>query len=176
MVTRSCRLVTAFAVLSLTGCATLFSGSKDTVSIDSTPQGATVLIDGIEMGRTPVSFPLKRPGLGTKTVELRMNGYETRRFDLQSEFNLVSVLNFTNPLGWGIDVLTGSIKKYDPKNYSITMQRSRAGLAEKLRVDHVVATYELPTDAVGKFIIPEGAEGKKVAVVDVLTGEAIILQ
>jgi hypothetical protein len=176
MVAKSCKFITAFAVLSLTGCATLFSGTRDTITVDSTPQGATVLIDGLEMGRTPATFPLKRPGLGTKTVELRMAGYETRRFELQSDFNLVSILNLTNPLAWGVDVLTGSIKKYDPKNYSITMQRSRTSMAEQLRVDHVVMTYELPTDAEGKFIIPAGAEGKKVAVVDVVTGEAIILQ
>ena len=168
--------VIALAALSLGGCATLFTGTRDTITIDSNPSGASVLIDGIEMGRTPATFPLKRPGLGSKTVMLRMEGYEPRTFELQSDFNLVSVLNLTNPLAWGVDILTGAVKTYSPKNYTITMERSRRAMAQEFGVDEVVLLGELTTNLMGEIVIPAELEGKEIAVVDPVLQQVVILR
>ena len=52
-------LAIAFVMFLLSGCATLFKGSKETIHANSTPQGAEVFIDGVSYGLTPISFKLK---------------------------------------------------------------------------------------------------------------------
>lgn len=172
------RAITLLGVLLLSssGCATLFSGSKESVSINSDPSGATILIDGIEMGRTPATLHVRRAGLGSKTVTLRMPGYQDRSFVLQSTFNAVSLVNVFFWPGFIVDALTGSITKYDPKTYTTTMDRERNAMAEKLGVDHIVYVGELASDITGNLIVPAGAEGLSIAVVDPLLRQAVLLR
>ncbi len=42
------------------GCATIFSGSKQEIKLNSTPTGATVYINGSEEGTTPIKVNLKK--------------------------------------------------------------------------------------------------------------------
>lgn len=53
------------AVVFASGCATVEKGRTQRVTVESLPSGATVLVDGREAGRTPVSLHLSR-----------MNGYQ----------------------------------------------------------------------------------------------------
>ena len=134
------------------------------------------MIDGLEMGRTPATFNLRRPGLSGKNVTLRLAGYEDRNFALQSSFNTVSLINILFWPGFIVDVATGSIMKYSPTTYSMTMEQARGAMARELGVDHVVLMSELSTDLTGAFVIPEGAEGIKIAVLDMLNREAVVLK
>ena len=43
-----------------TSCATIFTGSKQTVQIKSFPEGAKIEVDGIERGVTPAPIKLKK--------------------------------------------------------------------------------------------------------------------
>lgn len=103
-------------------CATLFTGTRDSIVINSNVKGAKVQIDGIDQGTTGSTFQVKR-SLNDKMVTIKAEGYETKTFPLQSSFNVVSILNFTNPLGWAVDLLTGAAKKYDPKAYNIELEK-----------------------------------------------------
>jgi hypothetical protein len=138
MKTRNLLVLALFTSL-LTSCATIFTGTKDVISFDSEPKGAMVYIDGLEVCRTPCRTPVKR-SLEGKQVELSLDGYETRVILLDTKFNLVSVLNLGNILGWGIDALTGTIMRYDRKNYKVELQKSKRVSyyfenAEKIEVD-----------------------------------------
>ena len=115
-------VLTAFAVTS-TGCATLFTGSSDNIVFESSPPGAEVLIDGLVVGRTPATVSVKRPGLGDKQVTFRMEGYDPVTFTLSKGFNTVAVLNLASVVGWGIDILSGSVMKYDKRVYNVDMSR-----------------------------------------------------
>ncbi|HEX8322090.1 PEGA domain-containing protein [Longimicrobium sp.] len=157
--------------LALNACATLFTGTKDTINFNSNPAGATVLIDGIEVGKTPITVPVKR-SLSGKTVILRMAGYQDRTFELSQEFNVVSVLNLASILGWGIDAATGSIMKYDRKDYQMDLER-RTSMAQQLGVQHVVLMDELARDAEGNSIIPQ-VFGGSIAIVDTQTQQVIV--
>ena len=61
------------------------------VRIDSTPSGATLVMDGAIVGSTPAQFP--RPSAGARTLELRLDGYgrESVRVaaDSPAELNVV---------------------------------------------------------------------------------------
>lgn len=164
------------AALALSGCATLFSGTRQNVHIASDPPGATILVDGLEQGVTPTTLRLKKPGLDDTEVTLRMAGYADRTFSLQSEFDMISLLNVFFWPGFLVDAVSGAIQEYDPQSYALTLERSRAGLAASLGVDHVVMEGELARDAAGRMVVPAGAGGLRIAVVDPVTGRAVVLR
>jgi hypothetical protein len=111
-------------VIVLSGCATLLTGTKDTISFNSTPDGAIVYKDGLELCLTPCRVPVKR-SLTREDIEFRLDGYETRLFTLDKEFNIVSIVNLGSVFGWAIDAATGSIMKYDRKSYDLIMKPER---------------------------------------------------
>lgn len=114
-------LITMFL---MTSCATIFTGTKDTIRFDSKPQGAKVYIDGIEICKTPCTSEVKR-SLSDKLAEVKLDGYQTRVIKLDREFNVISVINLTNLVGWGVDALTGSLMKYDKKSYDVKLERQK---------------------------------------------------
>lgn len=122
-------LVAILAVgFSTTGCATLFSGSSDTISFTSDPSGAEVVMGGIVQGRTPLTIPVKRAGFGNQTVTLRMDGYDPVTFQLQDGFNTITLLNVFVPIGFVVDAVTGSITKYTRSSYNVDMDRGSVAL------------------------------------------------
>ena len=69
-------------------------------------------------------------------VEFKLKDYETRIITLSKSFNIVSVLNLADVIGWGIDALTGSIMKYDQKLYNIELDKKLSSLnPETIEID-----------------------------------------
>ena len=118
---RITQLLSIIGLTFLTSCATLFTGTKQTVQINSYPSGAKVQVDGIDRGKTPAVIKLKKGNDG-QVVTLKKDEYETRTFQPETTFNTVSVLNFFSLLGWGIDAVSGALWKYDPKFYEIELE------------------------------------------------------
>lgn len=135
-------IVTAFA---MSGCATLFTGSSDNIVFESEPAGAEILIDGLVVGRTPATVSVKRPGLGDKMVTLRMDGYSPVTFTLSKSFNTVAILNLASVVGWGIDILTGSVMRYDKQYYEADMSRGTVALS----------LQELEQTEDGAYVLPD---------------------
>lgn len=136
--------------LTVGGCATMFSGTSDTITFESEPSGALVVIDGVDRGRTPFSTSVGRD-IGGADVLYRLEGYETRSFELGQEFNTTAIWGiFCFPLCPIVDVLTGAIMKYDPVLYSQQLDRRDTGVLEEiLEVDEVIFEGDLERDAFG---------------------------
>jgi hypothetical protein len=119
------KIILSFTMASflMTSCATIFTGTKDRISFNSTPSGAIIYKDGVEQCKTPCSIKVKR-SISDTDMEIKLDGYETMLITLDKEFNIVSVLNLGNLLGWGIDAVTGSVMKYDRKAYDLTLSKS----------------------------------------------------
>lgn len=115
-------IIVIASTLFMTSCATIFTGTKDTIRFDSTPQGAKVYIDGLEVCETPCTTQVKR-SLSDELAEIKLDGYETPVITLDKEFNAVSVINLGFLIGWGIDAATGSLMKYDRKGYDIELEK-----------------------------------------------------
>lgn len=123
------------ALFLMTGCATIFTGTKDRIAFTSTPSGATIYKDGVEICTTPCNYKVKR-SLNDTEVEFKLDGYETRLITLDKEFNLVSIINLGNLFGWGIDALSGAVMKYDRKAYDIKLtQEKSASIVQPSRID-----------------------------------------
>ncbi len=173
---RSLSLLTAaVSVGLLCNCATIISGTSQMVRIDSDPQGATILVDGLSMGKTPATIALQRPGFSNKTVTLRQDGYADSTFLLQKSFNGVSVLNLLLTLWpFAIDLATGAFMSYDPAGYTIELKKKRVEISDQLGVEKVVFAHELAKDEQGNLIVPAADENKKVAVVDVEKQQVVV--
>jgi hypothetical protein len=116
-------IVVSIVSLFMTSCATIFTGTKDRITFNSTPAGATIYKNGVEQCKTPCTLNVKR-SLNDTDIEYKLDGYETKLITLDKEFNVVSVINLGNLLGWGIDALSGAIMKYDQKVYDITLSKN----------------------------------------------------
>ena len=81
-------VVMTTASLLMTSCATVFTGTKDRITFNSTPTGATIYKDGVEQCKTPCTIRVKR-SIGDTDIEYKLDGYETRLNTPDKEFNIV---------------------------------------------------------------------------------------
>ena len=100
-------------------CATLFTGFRDELVINSYPQGAEVTLNGKLKGMTPLKFKLKR-SLFSKEIVITKDRFETEHFYLEKNFNTKCLFNlYIGTLPVALDVLSGSILRYDPGFYNV---------------------------------------------------------
>lgn len=136
-------LLLACLIPGSTGCATIISGPKQTLRFRSQPPGATVTVDGHELGRTPLTTKLGRWKGGP--VRFEFEGYESRYVSFHREFNLYSLVNIPlfllgvvpGIVGFGVDGATGAIVEFDPDRLQVTLTplRSASEGAAMLRTD-----------------------------------------
>lgn len=112
-------------ILSTTSCATIFTGSKDSITFNTKPEGAKVIFQGVEKCVTPCTTEFQRT-LGKRTVEIKKDGFESKEVKLEKNFNAVTLVNliFGGVIGFGIDLATGSFLKYDPKTYTVELKEN----------------------------------------------------
>ena len=121
-------------VMLLTGCASYVSGTKQKITVTSTPSGAKVTVTDWNKSivietNTPAAFTLKRAKgyfAGAKyTVRLEAAGYCGSNSRLQPTMNgwYVGNILFGGLLGFVfIDPATGAMWAIEPKNLNITLQ------------------------------------------------------
>jgi len=109
----------------LTSCSTLFSPSKDKITIKSEPSGAVVRINGKEVGLTPYTQVFDRDTFSQKRVTLSLKNYQSKTFVLKKELEKVALLNFILGTSWSTDALTGDAFKYAPNAYYIELESKK---------------------------------------------------
>jgi len=117
------------ALIQLNGCATIFTGTTDTLKFDANVPGVRLTIDGQYKGQLPQTLTMSRNfmnGLQFK-AKFEAAGYETQEFQLKREFNYVAILDVTSiTTSGGIDLLTGSLMKFSPNEYHVQMLKKGA--------------------------------------------------
>ncbi|MFV8335018.1 PEGA domain-containing protein [Flavobacterium sp. GSP27] len=108
------------ASLLFTSCASIFTGSKRNVLFETDPSGAKVFINGFEKGTTPVQIKVK----ADDRVDFKLDNYKEKVVVMDSKFNLVAILNGFSIIGWGVDALTGSLKRVDTKYVKVTLENT----------------------------------------------------
>jgi hypothetical protein len=108
------------------GCASIVEGTSQNVSIISNVRGAHVIVNGVNVGTTPYSGPIKR-GKST-TVTLQKDGYETKTITLNTEIEPIFFGNiiFGGVLGSTTDLATGAMYKYAPATLQIDLDKAQA--------------------------------------------------
>jgi len=108
----------------LGGCATIFTGTRDTLTFDSNVPGVRLTLDGQYRGELPLTLDMSRNFTGGQqfVAKFEKEGYATQEFRLNRDFNAVAILDVTSPItSGGIDVLTGSLLKFSPRDYHVQM-------------------------------------------------------
>jgi hypothetical protein len=121
-------------------CASIISTSKRKVLFETDPPGAKVFVNGMEKGMTPVQLKVK----AEDRIDFKIVDYQEKIVVMDSKFNLVSILNGLSIIGWGIDAMTGSLKRVDTKYVKVTLEQSeksafinymKNGSISKVKVD-----------------------------------------
>lgn len=112
------------------GCATLKHGGRQSIQFISAPESASVFIDGVEVGQTPLSY-----AVGTSTdhkVRIELIGFKPFETQLQRRLsgwvwgNLVFF--GLSPAGAVVDLITGAIYRLTPEQLAASLERSGVSL------------------------------------------------
>jgi hypothetical protein len=135
-------LLLGLAVI-VSGCGTIINGSSQQVSIASTPSGADVIIDGADVGETPITQKLSRKD--QHTIELRLDGYESESIIVNRGVSgwVVGNIVLGGLIGLGVDAITGGMYKLDPTDIQRTLDESgSASLGEGGDIVHIAVVME----------------------------------
>jgi hypothetical protein len=132
-ITRSTGAVvaTALAAVALGGCATIIQSPHQQVSIASTPSGATVSIDHVQRGTTPMVTTLKRKD--THVLRLELAGYQPYEATLNRRVSgwVWGNIVFGGLIGLGVDAITGSMYKLSPDQVSAQLASGQAATEKR---------------------------------------------
>ena len=112
--------------ISITSCATLISGSMQTVKVSSNPSGATVKVEpGFYEVKTPAELSLKRKE-GPYRLTIAMDGYEPVQAYLKASTNgwLWGNILFGGIIGIIIDYSTGAATALSPTEVHADLENS----------------------------------------------------
>ena len=135
----------ALGGLLVAACATIMQGTSQEVSVSSTPTGARVLVDGAEMGKTPLVASLKRKDKHVVRVELE--GYQPFEMALGRATSgwVWGNIVFGGIPGLAIDAITGGMYKLKPEEIQATLAQNAALTADP-ETDRLVVTVVLRPD------------------------------
>ncbi len=116
----------ALFLLTFSNCATIIHGSKQSVSISSSPTKALVVIDGRNEGSTPITVALSRKD--HHSVEINLDGYlpyETT-FTRKVDGWIVGNIVFGGLIGLAVDAITGGMYKLTPDQIQADMKNGNS--------------------------------------------------
>lgn len=138
-----------FLLILMTGCATIMSGTRQEIRFNSHPGRAAVLIDEVEVGKTPFQIRLSRNR--NYQVMIMLEGYKTYEITLKRKFNAWYIGNiaFGGVIGLIIDPLTGAIYTLTPKEVNVELNEKTAFYREK---DNIYVNIALEVDPAWKRV------------------------
>lgn len=106
-------VIASIGLTLLSGCATIFSSSPDTLTLESEPPGASYQY-GPYQGKTPDTIPVSRKVVaGSQVVTFQMRGYETRTMPVETGVQGVTWLDILVWPGFIVDFATGNAYKIE---------------------------------------------------------------
>jgi hypothetical protein len=111
----------AMTIMLTTSCASIITGSKRKVMFETDPPGAKIFVNGFEKGQTPIQLKVK----AEDRIDFKLDNYKEKVLVMDSKFNLVSIINGFSIIGWGVDALTGSLKRVDTDYVKVTLEDSK---------------------------------------------------
>lgn len=116
-------LISAFTVaaLFLTGCATIISGTNQTLTFNSDVDDVEVYVDGALIGKTPVSASFKKNKV--KSVMFKKSGYEAVTRQITTSYDNVALLS----IFWDLsttDMISGAAFEYEPGAIYVQMPKT----------------------------------------------------
>jgi uncharacterized protein YceK len=119
------------AVFVMSGCATVVHGTRQDVGISSTPTGASVTIDNLQSGTTPVFAKLRRRE--NHVVRIALPGYQPTDLTLTSSVSgwVWGNIAIGGLIGLAVDAISGGMYKLSPEELSAALGSTSAGTVKK---------------------------------------------
>lgn len=140
-------LLPSLLPLLLAGCATMFTGTHDTLRFDANVRGVRLTIDGEYKGELPLTLDMSRNFVDGRQFFARFErkGYATQEFKLKRELNMVAILDVSSiPTSGGIDLLTGALMKFSPTEYHVHMlEDGKSAASPEFRRSVAVTSFAL---------------------------------
>jgi hypothetical protein len=122
--------MTVATVFLFQSCATIMRGTSQNIPITSNPIGAKVIVDGEEMGSTPLNLRLKRKA--SHVIQIEKQGYNSFMIRTTSNTSILSTLGnlipWGYPLGAGLGGFIGLASTEDDEDCQDAFSRMGAGL------------------------------------------------
>jgi PEGA domain-containing protein len=119
-------------VLTLSGCATIVDGTSQPVTFNSEPNRAKILINGVQVGVTPLTIQVKRAK--NTMIVAKKDGYESQQLPLQTKTNTYFWGNILFLYGSTTDYASDAMVEYSPNMYFITLDPMRKSEADRDRL------------------------------------------
>jgi PEGA domain len=118
--------IVVLSSLLFTNCATILSGSKKLIKFNSTPNAATILINEIEVGKTP--FETKLKANKDYNVKIILEGYKPFEIKLKQKINhwIWGNILIGGLVGYIVDLSTGAIYRLSPKEINCELSKNVA--------------------------------------------------
>lgn len=120
------------------GCASIIEGRTQSVTFNSEPAGAQIVINGVPMGVTPATITIKKSDYDNANVQFKKEGYHDQQASLHTKVtgwfwgNVIS----GGLLGSATDAISGAMWEYSPDKYFVTMPPVKASIGEMARMDY----------------------------------------
>jgi len=117
----SAALLALIVFIQFTGCAAVFNGSRQKVTIDARQDSVEVTINGELLGVTPLLLDLKRDG--DYRVTMSKEGFPEKSFYLDTQINevMIATVLLVGPLFLLVDYLVGAHLRFEQKYYYIDL-------------------------------------------------------
>jgi uncharacterized protein YceK len=121
----------AIAIFFTSGCATVIHGTRQDVGISSTPTGASVTIDNLQSGTTPVFAKLRRKE--NHVVRISLPGYQPTDLTLTSSVSgwVWGNIAIGGLIGLAVDAISGGMYKLSPQELSAALGATSARTVTK---------------------------------------------
>lgn len=123
-------LALSISMLFLNSCATLLSGMSDKITFNSDPPGATVYLDGVEVGKTNNDIEVKRKFKGIRKATYKKDGYIDLSFDVVQKITPAYWINIVGIVAFGfgiipslIDIVDGAAMQPRDKRFEKTLEK-----------------------------------------------------
>lgn len=115
-------LLAVLLLASLAGCALIVNGTSSRCLIESQPPGATIIVDGKAVARTPAKIDVTRQH--RQKITLQKEGYEPADITFERHFDagfILFDLLLTLGIGIPIDIATGAILTIYPGQAKVAL-------------------------------------------------------
>lgn len=121
--TRILAALIALTTLTVAGCASIASGTTQSITVSSNVEGAEVFLDGVVIGTTPFTGPVDK---NKSQIRVEAEGYRTETLALSKSLDPVFWGNIIigGTLGSITDFATGAAYQYAPASYQVDLQRA----------------------------------------------------
>ncbi|MDP2077567.1 MAG: PEGA domain-containing protein [Sulfuricurvum sp.] len=111
------------SIAMFSGCAGMISGKTQNVTFKSEPAEADVYVNGVIMGKTPMTASIKKGKEQMATI--KKDGYKSVDIPLTTSFDfaaLIGLISYATPLT--TDISQGTAYEFSPGYYNIDLKKA----------------------------------------------------